>query len=680
MLRNSLRHAAGTLDPVHALRFLELGLIEGGRPTELPEPIADILAQESHPNRIPAPDGSLLFLLEGQQSITVVEVAALLLYPEMTTRMAALRYFERAGTSSPAWLTPHTCETLRHHAADLQSDQATRWRGAGIEVATSIRADILGHLASLRQSLIVGYEPGINKHNREVLFPTFKTLANFRPPLWSVNEQRQELKGRIQNLAKSSNLAVALSAYVEQCGYVPLCEELSASELVRQWVTLQSPAELSWSEIWTWATNHGSPLVRFHACEIAIGHWSQFSEADKKLIPERVSSFVTELMAADGESEGATVWRLRNELAAHYLRHIETLHPCQDSERAACLAYWLADKAACVIGQTEKKAAYWLDNVLPRAHLENHVAWQAARTPIQPSSIRYITLYRRSVWVPSLVGRIVDRLRNAPEFQLSADALKLVVKGLHVERVAGLIGSHASPSPAYAFEETGHLRNLSVEDQFTTAEDHDTQKPVVEFRRELMAPERLLPWLRRTLELSVAEQYLLMVSFREIATVTAADDDAVADWLTDTSLVVEILQRLPTEPLIALLDALEEFQLRRLDAWGVRLPHLLGYAIERCDDVERAKELAFVLCRLSLNCGIASPIQRIMATHWRGAFVELLQMWRCNLQCVAKVVEPWVAGRIRATSSALSRLIGPQQDHSPPSQSDQQADAPISVA
>ena len=44
------------------------------------------------------------------------------------------------------------------------------------------------------------------------------------------------------------------------------------------------------------------------------------------------------------------------ELASHFARHIESLHPGQDGERVACYAWWLADRVGRIFGSSEALA------------------------------------------------------------------------------------------------------------------------------------------------------------------------------------------------------------------------------------------------------------------------------------------------------------------------------------
>lgn len=64
---------------------------------------------------------------------------------------------------------------------------------------------------------------------------------------------------------------------------------------------------------------------------------------------------------------------------------------------------------------------------------------------------------------------------------------------------------------------------------------------------------------------------------------------------------------------------------------------------------------------MSINGGIVSPIQRLAASKWSPEFLPFLREWRNLLLTVAKQSEPWIAARIRATSTAISRLVGPRQ-------------------
>jgi hypothetical protein len=57
------------------------------------------------------------------------------------------------------------------------------------------------------------------------------------------------------------------------------------------------------------------------------------------------------------------VWRLYGDLAAHFARHVESLHPGQDGERVACYAWWLADKVGRLFGKSDELAKRALERV-----------------------------------------------------------------------------------------------------------------------------------------------------------------------------------------------------------------------------------------------------------------------------------------------------------------------------
>ena len=104
-----------------------------------------------------------------------------------------------------------------------------------------------------------------------------------------------------------------------------------------------------------------------------------------------------------------------------------------------------------------------------------------------------------------------------------------------------------------------------------------------------------------------------------------------------------------------------EFHLRPNETSLVRVPHLLSYAMEQCDDLERVERLNVYTIQMSINAGIASPIVRVLTSKWRSALSSHIALWRDNLLEVAMASEPWVGARVRAASAAISRIIGPSK-------------------
>ncbi len=164
------------------------------------------------------------------------------------------------------------------------------------------------------------------------------------------------------------------------------------------------------------------------------------------------------------------------------------------------------------------------------------------------------------------------------------------------------------------------------------------------------------------LELAPHEQHLTLMFLEKTVCSTSELDDAVDAWLAQTAEVVKVLKSASPFFLKSALDSLSEFQQRRRVGATSHLPHILAYVIENIDDVERVMQLYATALQMSINGGVVSPIQRLLCSKWRPKLVEPLRIWQENIVDIAKDSEPWVCARVRATSAAISRLIGPRDE------------------
>jgi hypothetical protein len=138
-------------------------------------------------------------------------------------------------------------------------------------------------------------------------------------------------------------------------------------------------------------------------------------------------------------------------------------------------------------------------------------------------------------------------------------------------------------------------------------------------------------------------------------------DEVISDWLNRTADVVKAIQRLPEGSLEPFIEALAEFQQRPRADLPIQLPHILAYAAEQTEDPARFAFLHVHVILMSINVGIAGPLQRIITSKWRTESLKRLKIWRENIVFAARFSEPWVAARVRATSAVISRLIGPRE-------------------
>jgi predicted Zn-dependent protease len=653
-----LHHVDKGLDPVYVVRLRALGLLQDVSPPQLPANLADILRSPSNPARARVLAGPLLFVLENQTA-SVIEVAPLLLHPDAGLRSAAIAYFQ-SGTSLPRpWLTAETAELLSKRQDDILSEPEEQWRDAAIDLVNAIRRDLFALLAAFLQSVSCRYQEGIDQYLQAIIHPAFESLVNLRPPLWSPNEQRDEIPKWITEAALLPLLEMALTQYLDHWGYVPLCADLSAPGVVKSWLEQHPHSKSGWDELWAWANKMPTPLAKYHALTVAL-------HIPAMRPKESLEQFWEEFVSALDLHEGASnTWHVFCELASHFARHIEALHPGQHGERIACYAWWLADKVGRRVGTDEARANHFQEKILTPALQISYFRWTLSRSPVVPSSFRHATLNARSVWAMSLLAQL-GLATSFPDHAIPQPLRARVSKVLRgYLLLSNLADKCESSVPTFAFEENSTLNDLCLIEGYVPEDMRNALTEMIDLRRQLSEPKELQARLDRVLELPGNEQHLTILVLKDVLHATAKCDSIVDAWLNQTKLVVDFLctgAEFAVEPL---LDVLSEFQQHPMTTWPSRLPHLLAYAIEQTDDLARATFLSTSLLQMSINGGVLSPISRIVASNkwqdWRPAIAA----WRDDLAEVAKYSQPWTAARIRAVSATISRIIGPRKAPEP---------------
>jgi hypothetical protein len=656
LMRNAMLHYEGMgLDAVSFSRLRALGLSPEVAPPSLPGNLADLLRSPSNPSRARVPAGPLLFVPENQ-TLAVIEVAPILLHCDQTLRSAAVTYLQSATLLQRPWLTTETRELLSKRQDDIQTKLEERWRDGAIDVVTAVRRDLFALIAAFGQSVACRYQEGIDQYLEAVMHPAFETLANLRPPLWSPSEQRDEIQKWITEIAALPDLGMALTQYLDRWGYVPLSTDLSAPKLVNSWLEQHPDSHVGWDGLWEWANKTATPQAKYHALTVAFHIPSMRPE-------ESLEPFWEEVVAALDLHDGASnTWHVFCELASHFARHIEALHPCQHGERIACYAWWLADKVARLVGTDDGRAKHFKEKVLSPALQISYFRWTLSRSPVVPSSFRHATLHAISVWAISLLVHLSRTIKTFPAHCLPERLRPRISKVLQgYLLMSNPADTPETLTPSFALEENSGLEGLCTAEAVVSEDKRDALAQLIRFRRDLASPEQLQWRLHRLHELPIEEQYATLLVLNDALHVSAKCDGIVDAWLNQTEQVVVTLKQGPDFLLEPLLELLSEFQQRAMNSWAIRLPHLLAYVIEQTDDPLRVSLLSTAVLQMSLNGGVASAISRVVSSNkwpeWRASIAT----WHENLAEVAQHSEPWIAARIRGVSATISRLIGPRR-------------------
>ena len=623
MQRNAMLHMAGK--PVAALHFnefQELGFFQNKTLSSLPTDILDIVRNASHPKRVPLSLGPFVFVQEGKRR-AVIELSDVLLSAERTQREAAIQYFRDAAGSSRQLLSSASMDVLTSHTTALQSNEPTQWRPAAIGCVIAIRNDLFWQMAGLAQSIEARYDEGFEEYCQLVLRPSFKSLMHLRPPVFNATEQRDEIGASIEEFAALSTLDAALRAYYNLCGYLPLAAEMGASRLAQRWVERHPGSDVGWNEIWAWANDLSSPFARYHMVAIALEVPIFRPKEPMQMLWDEVSAILDTTDSSDTTGKWRSMWSMRSMLATHFTSHVEALYPGVDGERIACYGWWLADKVGSLVAANVDQAERAMEQLMrPEAEL-SHARWTIARSLHTPSSLRYVTLHTQSLWALSLTVKIIRAFEGT------------VTSGIPQacrETIARMTGSHLVTSPlmaelglseaVFAIEEDMLVSELCRKDEILTMGESETVIELKQFRQSMADSVDFQKRLGSLLELNEVDQHLTVLSLRASVFSTNKFDDVISEWLEQSTNVIHVLKLIPLARLQTLLEALAEFQQRPRMDLRIRLPHMLAYAIEQLDDIERVRVLNLHAWQMAINIGIASPIQRVMASKWRAELLS----------------------------------------------------------
>lgn len=626
-------------------------------PPELPEDTIEIIRNPNHPQRQKGPNGPFVFAKEDDQNRYVFEVCDFLLHPEKKIRHTAIEYL--VDPANREWLSPSSYEQVTELASNIRSDQKEHWQSAGIKLIPLLKKDLFGIFASYEQSKYFRYEGALNQYLHCIIHPKFDTLISVNPTLSNPNNQKDDITEAISKLATSDNLYESLSEYIHTYGYIPFCNELGASKLVKEWIINNSELSVTWKEIWAWAENSTSPFAKYHALTVAL-HLPQIRGEDSiKQIWNEVAEILEIIEEKIDPSKQVNNWQTICGLALHYSFHIEALFPGQDGERASCHAWWLTNQ----VGTLFHKLYSINSDVL--AKITNHEAklsmarWTVAQSPVAPSLLRFLTLERNSIWSLSLLSQISENIETLIISEIPDEIRDRIGKILKFYFIfSPLAAISREDSIVYAFQENSAILNLCK--IMFPQEEYIELEELNKNRNNLRVPSELHDHLIILKDLHENDQFVLILLLRELVFTSTEHDEIILSWLALSDQVAEDLLCLRDNLLYRMLEALGELQKRQKKKWVIQIPHILAYALEQTDDKEQAGLLINSIYLMSVNSDLASPIQRVLNSEWRTEMEDLLKTQRDNLNFLTKHSEPWIGARSRAILALISRHLGPR--------------------
>lgn len=647
-------HHLGAVDARTAVILKGCGLLErdslDGRGDQ--QEMAAIVADPSHPKRVPLSLGPSVLVQQDEVRRVIVPIRILLLSSDPGVRMKAAEYLQSKSEGNAAFLTRRTEDLLKNCRPTLLSSESPGWRDAAVRVHDAIKDDLLCNIAGLRQSAEIGSDDGIAEYLPGVLRPTVTSLDSIDLEFWNPGQQRSAISEFIERVvAESHDIGETLDRYYSKLGHLPLGHELGVGALVRKWAARTDQIKETWDKILKWAERLASPVPRYHACVAFVANPHLVDPEDRPKLWRLILEILHDSSSDESDAEWSQAWRVRCELARHYCHHLECRLPGAESERITNLSWWLAERVALLLGKSpDQIRGFRTDALGPESSLSSQL-WHLAHPPVVPSTLRYTTLYCKSIWsvsLLSLLGRALPRLDPGSLAAEDRTRVGATLKGC-------LLGTFP-PSPiaegeeTYAFE-LGVHHTAKVWAEVIPAADVTL---VVAATSELSEAGEFEAALRRLGKSPHAEQMLVTHALTVKAYVSEAPADLVFELLGDDQWRNQVFRDGDESSVQSLFDALQELTLQKNDKWAWDLPHRFALTCEASWDKPERRALLFAMVVLSsLSTDTVSALQRLVTPARHVELSSQIKYWRDRIQEVRTLAHPWIAARLRAVLASL---------------------------
>lgn len=661
MIQNALRDEEN-VDSRQLALFKKNGFLDRAQPKSLPDPILAALDPEDDSRRVCNLPGPVLFVEEAEGKATAVPVVDAFLDESERVRSAVLTYVEHLVAQNDSLVSASSRESLRLNRDALVGSDPKAWRHAALSVSDQLRDDFLFNIAGMRQSLSMRYEEGCRDYSLSLLKPTIGCVNAIPLKIVSPTQQKGEIVGWLQScVGESGSLEEALDSYFRFCGHLPLATEMSMGRVLLDWLEVHEDEDNVWRRLWKWATGTGSPIARYHACQALVGNPQLVSEDNASTLWQEIANVVTINESPEGSAQPwSEAWRLRCELARHYCHYIETRLHEAEGERTASVSWWLSDQVSALFGRSPEYIRSIRENVIaPQAELSSQL-WQLAHPAVQPSALRYGTLFVGSVWSLSLLSEIGQKLQDLYPERVNVDDRKAIGEAVSAGILYGSLSRPSEDEGVFAFEHGVIPMARAWSD---LPENESTREMNTAFMHAMSAisstgafPEAL----GRLAQGPEADAMLVSRVLMVMAYTGRAPVDAVWNRLSDESWREQVLLFTKEGPLGVFFDALSEIQShcqnqgQACDQWVYELPHMFALACEKASDNDERRELLFAMVLLScMYTDTVSALQRILRGKHRAEMSEQVEHWRERLKYACKVAPSTLAARIRPILASL---------------------------
>lgn len=656
LLHTALNHLSN-LDHRTGIVLDTTGVFQRTTEQSMPIELVEIILEKGHPKRMDSPIGPFIFYRKesGDSNCFALDMTDVLLNDSAAVRAAAYEHIQQISSSASQHLTPSTTKLLLDLKDSLCGESSDLWRVAAITLFDALKADLRFQLLAIRQSLRLQFEDGLREYLPQIARPSLRALEAVQLPVVKPSQQQKEALNLIQEYATSSaSLGTFCEEYFRVLGFVPLQGVLSFNAAVEMWRSLHASPTNLWDEIWGWADNSLSPLPAFHAASFFLSNLEAVPESKVAKLRETILLIsIAQLSVADEKL--STPWRLRKELAAHFLKHLESIAPQALGEPLAIMAWWLSDQLASILSESPRGVeAIRNALVIPESRSSDHI-WRLLNPSIERVGLSLMTLTEASPWTLGLLVQLDKSRLQKLGFRTDKDAVNNI--GLAIGFCV-LRGFPTQPkdvaSVTYLFEQTldHFLGNWA-----SYLEGHEARELALSLHAWYLKQANLDEIgedLKSLVSANEADVNIVVCWAYSLALQGLLPQKAIRECLSDDKWRLAVFSRISAHQLEILFLALSVSLEKSDHKWMAELPFLYAATCEAVDSMERRRTLVGLTAVCGIHTYSFAAVRRILSSEKVGAeaseFVKGLPAWLLG----SGHRSTWLTGRVRALAGDLA--------------------------
>ncbi len=353
--------------------------------------------------------------------------------------------------------------------------------------------------------------------------------------------------------------------------------------------------------------------------------------------------------------KGAAVdcrWKLRCDLARHYSRHLESLDVGADGERVAAYAWWLAEFTSNLIDSFDDHSRRQCSELLVEAFRISEEVWTVARPSVSTSSLRYATLYCRSIWATAILCEL--SISGMLKFvDGHGDAIDILTKALSNMPYNAVVSENEEEG-TYTFQGTTTLLAAELAEMRPESEKNE----LLQRRHAILSKTRLAGGLAAcVMELPVSEQLAVDIIMHELrlqAMCGMPPSKVVFQCLSDRAWRQDVLINGTEQAVELFFSATIEMLMHEPEEdWRKYLPHFFAISCEEAQQHDKKRQLFAYTVAASLAANSVSAIERLLKGQHRRDYEEFVAKWRERIEQVTRVAPRWIAAKLRGLKCIL---------------------------